>query len=497
MESDLRFIMGYKVLTEKIRNNTPDNLDEVVNNFEITSNSILVERFPWEWPGYATLGSQLGVERVANTRAILEKRGGASGTYGVIVYMANGKMTSLEGLRLESDQRSWCNEHGIHVCFYEPLCFYSLEDELPWKYNFGFYSEFTGIGDNPSDVRCGELDSLLQFIRNNGLTNVTVHTGDYAIEKWGEYYAKDMKLLCNDVFLHDLTYYHTHEWELKREFTRKFICTTWRYTTARHLTCAWLCGAQDHYKSWYFDNSMGFDWTGQYGYHNNMLHHDDLAVVKDRFETLDRGAPYVLDLPARRATDLIECAGHVYPRHIQEELYAHGHNPVHENLIHYRLRSYYMDSFCDLVTESRFAQPTGNISEKVFQSMLYASPFLLIAPVHSLQYMKELGFETFSHWWPEKYDNIKDNPQRLCEVLRVAQSIRNRSIEDLRVMYREMAEVLRHNWEVLVRDVTVTGRIATRHSYDVEEVSRSFAPDHGDAHKMLDVKVSKKGIRSE
>lgn len=489
--------MGYTQLTDKIRNNTPGDLDEVVNNFEITNNSILVERFPWEWPGYPTLGSTLGEERVHNTRAILEKRGGASGTYGVIVYMANGKMTSLEGLRLESDQRSWCNDHGIHVCFYEPLCFYSLNDQLPWKYNFGFYSEFTGIDDDPQDIRCGELDSLQLFIRNNGLTNVTVHTGDYAIEKWGSVYAEDMTLRCNDVFLHDLTYYHTHEWELKREFTRKFICTTWRYTTARHLTCAWLCGAQDHYKSWYFNNSMGFDWTGQYGYHNNMLHHEDLLSVTDRFETLDRGAPYVLDLPARRATDLIECAGHVYPRHIQEELYAHGHNPVHENLIHYRLRSYYMDSFCDLVTESRFAQPTGNISEKAFQSILYATPFLLIAPVHSLGYMRELGFETFSDWWPERYDNIKDNPQRMAEVLRVAQSIRNRSIEDLRVMYREMKDVLLHNWHVLVRDVTMAGRVATRHSYDVEEVSRSFAPDHSDAHKMQEVRVSKKGIRSE
>ena len=496
-EGDLRFRMGYTQLRDKIRNNQPEDLDNVVNNYEITNSSILVEHFPWKWPGYATLGEQLGEERVRNTDAILQKRGGASGTYGVIVYMANGKMTSLEGLRLESDQRSWCNEHGIHVCFYEPLCFYSIADELPWKYNFGFYSEFTGISDTPQDVRCGELDSLLQFVKNNDLTNVTVHTGDYDIGKWGEYYAEHMTLLCNDVFLHDLTYYHTHEWELKREFTRKFMCTTWRYTTARHLTCAWLSAEDDHYKSWYFDNSCGFIWEGQYGFRNNMLHSELLTKIYDRFDKLDEHTPYALDLPARRATRLEECAGHLYPKHIQEELYAHGHNPVHENLIHYRLRSYYMDSFCDLVTESRFAQPTGNISEKVFQSIMYASPFVLIAPVHSLQYMRELGFETFSPWWSERYDDISDNAQRMAEILRVAQTIRNHSIEDLRSMYREMKDVLRHNWEVLVRDVTVTGRIATRHSYSSESVSRSFAPDHADAHQMKNISVSKKGIRSE
>ena len=156
-----------------------------------------------------------------------------------------------------------------------------------------------------------------------------------------------------------------------------------------------------------------------------------------------------------------------------------------------------MDSFCDLVTESRFAQPTGNLSETVFQSIMYASPFVLIAPVHSLQYMRELGFETFSPWWSERYDDISDNAQRMAEILRVAQTIRNHSIEDLRSMYREMKDVLRHNWEVLVRDVTVTGRIATRHSYSSESVSRSFAPDHADAHQMKNISVSKKGIRSE
>lgn len=488
--------MAYKKHRGKQKPIPTNDLDNIVNNYEITSKSIYTEFFPWKWPQYETVGAGLAPEQSGNIRSILHKHAGVSGEYGVIMYMANGKMLSLEALVMESDQRDWCNTHGVHILFYEPLCFYSVKHELPYLYNFGFYSEFDERDTDPAQYRCGELDSVKIFVENNDLTNVTVHTGDYNIETWGIHYADTMTLTCNDVFLGDLQYYHTHEFELKREFTHKFISTSWRYTSARHITMAWLESEQDHYKSWYFDNSLGFDWTGRYGRPNSMINSVHLSKYVDRFENLDAASPYVLDLPCAQATQLRECAGHLYPQHIQDSLYDHGHNPVHENLIHYRLRNYYADVFCDLVTESRFAQPTGNISEKVFQSILYATPFLLIAPHHSLQYMKDLGFQTFSDWWPEDYDNIRQNDVRLAEILRVAQTIRKRSIEDLRIMYLEMTDVFKHNWHNLITNVCISGRVATRQNFATETVSKSFAPDHADAGHFTPKTVSKTGIRT-
>ena len=50
---------------------------------------------------------------------------------------------------------------------------------------------------------------------------------------------------------------------------------------------------------------------------------------------------------------------------------------------------YYKNSFCEVVCETRFAQPTGNFSEKTIRPMHFHRPFVLVAPPHTLKYLKE------------------------------------------------------------------------------------------------------------
>ena len=106
----------------------------------------------------------------------------------------------------------------------------------------------------------------------------------------------------------------------------------------------------------------------------------------------------------------------------------------------------------------------------------------------SLQYMRELGFETFSPWWDESYDDIEGSAERMLAILNTCESIRNRSVADLDVIYREMRDVLWHNWQNLIKNVCITGRVLTRFTYEEETVkATSFAPDHDesdmDAHE--------------
>jgi len=77
------------------------------------------------------------------------------------------------------------------------------------------------------------------------------------------------------------------------------------------------------------------------------------------------------------------------------------------------LKIFYNDCFVDIVTESRYAQPTGNYSEKVYQPMFHKKPFVLVAPPHTLRYLKEQGFKTFDKFWDESYDKEENHQERI------------------------------------------------------------------------------------
>ena len=100
-----------------------------------------------------------------------------------------------------------------------------------------------------------------------------------------------------------------------------------------------------------------------------------------------------------------------------------------------------------VVTESRFGQPTGNISEKVLQSIQFKTPFLLFAPAFSLQYMHELGYQTFGQWWDESYDTMECHIERFDAIVDIINWIAGQKLDDLHNLYRQMWPVLQHNYK--------------------------------------------------
>jgi hypothetical protein len=115
-----------------------------------------------------------------------------------------------------------------------------------------------------------------------------------------------------------------------------------------------------------------------------------------------------------------------------------------------RLKTAYADVFVDIVNESRFAQPTANYSEKVYRPMFYMKPFVLVAPPHTLHYLKEQGFETFGDFWDESYDALEDHESRLFAIFDIIDQINNMSISDLKIMYNRMLPILEHNRKTLL-----------------------------------------------
>jgi hypothetical protein len=109
----------------------------------------------------------------------------------------------------------------------------------------------------------------------------------------------------------------------------------------------------------------------------------------------------------------------------------------------------YKECFCAVVNETRFAQPFGYFSEKTTTAILSRMPVIVVAPPRTLEYLKTFGFQTFDKWWDESYDLEEDHEQRLLKIFDVIDYINEKSLQELEIIYNEMAEILEHNISVV------------------------------------------------
>ena len=102
-----------------------------------------------------------------------------------------------------------------------------------------------------------------------------------------------------------------------------------------------------------------------------------------------------------------------------------------------------------IINETRFAQPTGNFSEKTIDAINYRKPFILVAPPKTLEYLKKFGFKTFDKYWSEDYDQIENHTDRMVEIFRIIDFINSKKLDELNDIYRDMLDVLDHNRSIL------------------------------------------------
>jgi hypothetical protein len=319
-------------------------------------------------------------------------------------------------------------------------CYYEGEE-----FTQGFYSEFSYPTDTKR-MRSKELDAIQKYaIRNDILPSmVRVASGEYGIAEAFPHYSH-LKLECDDLYVHtqrpivglDALVNDNY---MKHDFTKHFISLNWRFTKHRQLIANFLAG-ENGYLSWYFNDSFNvvkdklyFDieeWTDSSPEIFKQLHDNNLICQQN--------APYVVDKPSDRSIDSQTA---IWPSVAE---YKDGQTPSLFNTKETMLANFYRDIFVDIVTETRFAQSCANYSEKVLQPMQYMKPFILLAPPHTLKYLKESGYQTFSDFWDESYDETEDHGERLRKILELIKSILDKPIEELRNVYQQMLPVLEHN----------------------------------------------------
>lgn len=357
--------------------------------------------------------------------------------YRYMVYMNNGFINELKEINHDESERLVLNNDGLHVYLYEPLCSYdSLSSGIHTQ---GFYSEFDEI--SPIAIRAEELDSISEYAYRNQLTNVTVHSCDYDIDKWYTSY-NNLKLTCDDLFLKTQKKIVGIRENPEKQFIRNYICLNWRFTKHRQLVSTFLAGRNGHL-SWHFKASF------------DVLHKDlffDLSSWETKYpslyEQLAKGCEYINNyapLCIDKHSSVTEVEHPLHAMWPDTKEFSPGVTPALFNQVSNNLADYYFEAFIDVVNETRFAQPTANISEKTFQPMQYLRPFVLVAPPKSLEYVKTMGFKTFSEFWDESYDDEFDHGERLAKIFLLLDNLFNMPNAEQRELYTKMIPTLQHN----------------------------------------------------
>jgi hypothetical protein len=114
-----------------------------------------------------------------------------------------------------------------------------------------------------------------------------------------------------------------------------------------------------------------------------------------------------------------------------------------------KVASLYNDFFIDVVAETYNQGLSFFITEKTLRPILTRTPFIINGPQGFLSTLKsDYGFCSFDRWWDESYDNYQ-NYDRVKKIYQVINYIDSLSHSDLVSMYKDMQEVLEHNYQTL------------------------------------------------
>lgn len=345
-----------------------------------------------------------------------------------ILYFKNGKINFLENLVHTKKAVNFLNKHSLHIFLYEPLCMHisgqdrkSFTEEIPKD-----YPEEHLLSD--------ELESIKSYVIRNNLSNVVVHTGDYTVESHFKKYSPYIKLICDDIFLKHFVVFKTQVAE-SVDFKRKFLCLNWRYTNHRQLIASYMLDV-DSKITWFFKQTYR-ELKENLWFDIEKWNLKTQQTIEKNLEILNLRSPLTLDLQ--------ESANNT-----KDTMYPSIVNPVSKNTKNEMLDNEYFNSFCIIVTESRYAQPTANYSEKVLEAIRHRRPFVLVAPPYTLKYLKSKGFKTFGLFWDETYDNIENHEDRMLKIFKVIDFINSKSLDDINEIYKKMEPILKHNYRNLV-----------------------------------------------
>jgi hypothetical protein len=103
------------------------------------------------------------------------------------------------------------------------------------------------------------------------------------------------------------------------------------------------------------------------------------------------------------------------------------------------------DSLIYVPTETVYSGQRLHLTEKTFKAIALEMPFVLVAPQHSLRYLRSYGFRTFEPYIDESYDTIEDPIKRIERVTHILLEIQARSAAAKNALWRDLLPRVEHN----------------------------------------------------
>ena len=105
------------------------------------------------------------------------------------------------------------------------------------------------------------------------------------------------------------------------------------------------------------------------------------------------------------------------------------------------------DSLVYVPTETVYFGRRLHITEKTFKAIALEMPFVLVAPAHSLRYMRSYGFQTFKGIFDESYDDETNDILRIEKVTKLLKDLNDLSIKERQQIHRACLPIVQHNFE--------------------------------------------------
>lgn len=244
-------------------------------------------------------------------------------------------------------------------------------------------------------------------------------------------YSTESTIICNDYGLNSIQYFY-----------HALLCHEW------------------YRKHWYDDIEVNTDFDRTYITYNNQtltkrLYRANLVIELTNRNLLDNGyvsynnskfhlipvslSTYTL-LPVTHKVNIQNNLGILQKQLIIDTVAPHGELSAEIDVAGMQ------KAFVNLVTETIFYENKQHLTEKIFKPIVAKMPFLLLAGVGSLRYLRNYGFKTFGEFWDESYDDIVNSVDRFNAVMLILEDLCNKPHSELVAMKIAMSEILEYNF---------------------------------------------------
>lgn len=374
-----------------------------------------------------------------------------------MIFSGLGSISQIENYKLNEEILEHIKTHGLHFYLYETLVFdigskkkfYVLENENYRAVHFRYAIDLTD--ENLKKCYSYELDSIQQFAVNNGIKNIDVFTVEYGSHELFNDKYPNITVRTKDIFLISvlkeksdaINCFQIND-SLIDKFSSdiiqyKFWSSNWRYDLHRHLIVLYLAHRSCVF-SWAFGDSI-FQLKENLWFDIELWrqHHPEIyRIIKKNDVYVSDNAPFIIDVKDVVKTPVKLNQIWTVP---EPDVFSMQAQPLPEDSVR--------SAFVVVVNETCFAQPLGTFSEKITNAMKIGRPFVVVAPPRTLEYIRKLGFKTFSDFWDEGYDQELDHEKRMLKIFKVIDHIDLLSIEELKHLYDQMLPIIHHNFHHL------------------------------------------------